>query len=178
MAHSVQDRTSKASLLFLMVAVPTASGLNEMAVYGSSDSNTGAGIPTCVLMLIGVALLSALTYHLGVARGRHLEKVETKKKEAEAKAQADNEEVETKKKDAEAKAQADKQKKEMPDDQGQQPRQRRGRETQEDIFIAPLRGERWHTSRFCGGLREARDVKKFTPCGTCSKHLAIGNFRG
>ena len=173
---------SKASLLLLMVAVPTASGLNEMAVYRSSDSNTGAGIPTCVLMMIGVMLLSALTYHLGkdlgVARGRHLEKVETKKKEAEAKAQADNEEVETKKKDAEAKAQADKQKKEMPDDQGQQPRQRRGREAQEDIFIAPLRGERWHTSRFCGGLREARDVKKFTPCGTCSKHLAIGNFRG
>ena len=124
MAHSVQDRTSKASLLFLMVAVPTASGLNEMAVYTSSDSNTGAGIPTCVLMLIGVALLSALTYHLGVARGRHLEKVETKKKEAEAKAQADKE------------------KDEMPDDQGQQPRQRRGREAQEEIFIAPLRGER------------------------------------
>ena len=155
---------SKASLLLLMVAVPTASGLNEMAVYRSSDSNTGAGIPTCVLMMIGVMLLSALTYHLGkdlgVARGRHLEKVETKKKEAEAKAQADKE------------------KEEMPDDQGQQPRQRRGREAQEEIFIAPLRGERWHTSRCCGGLREARDVKKFTPCGTCSKHLAIGNYRG
>ena len=155
------DSMSKASLLLLMVAVPTTNGLNEMAVYQGSDNyNTGGGIPTCVLIVIGVVMIFVLTYRFGVARGRHLEKAEAKKTEAEAKAQADKE------------------KEEQPDDQEPQPKQRRGHGTQEEIFIAPLRGERWHTSRCCGGLREARDIKKYTPCGTCSKHLVVGTLRG
>ena len=38
----------------------------------------------------------------------------------------------------------------------------------EELYIAPISGERFHTFAGCGHLRSASRVKRFTPCLTCS----------
>ena len=49
--------------------------------------------------------------------------------------------------------------------------QRRRQAVQEEIFVAPARGGRWHTRASCSGLREAKEVKELTPCRLCARHL-------
>lgn len=136
-----------------MMAMPVANGLNTdfEADSGAHDS----GIPKCMQMLIYVVMIF-LAYRCGVVRGRYLERAEVKKAEAKAEAEKEEEEQATGQKAQEAQA--------TKEVQGTQ-----AAVSLEEIFVAPLRGERWHTHRDCHGLREAKDIRKVTPCGHCAK---------
>ena len=153
-------------LLLLTMAVPAVSGAEVIvhestAMMSSTVSTYIFDLPKCVLMLMVMLMMIFAAYRLAVARGRYLGRAEAEQEMLEAKAKA---EAETNKEET--------------DDQAPELTQRKKHVEQEEIYCAPLRGGRWHIHKGCGGLREAKEIKKLTPCATCARHLAVGPMRG
>ena len=104
---------------------------------------------TCVVLVCMVLVYCG--YRCGVFRGRHLERAQVKRAEAEA-------EVD---------------KKEEQKEDGQAAGQRLEATTAEVIWMALSHGERWHTHKDCDGLRGAKNRRKFTPCRLCAEDKAV-----